>query len=504
MTNIGLAFIPSANQYQFRNAAGNAVLRINPVTGRTSLGSASNYSSFAADGDLEFIGGADMLIGNNSYAFRSSSDQDNGLFFNVTDNRYEFRSNAAVGSFWVNANTSGGETSGSFHSDGDGDIEGDLVVVGNGSAFSSTANNNATTDGGPLAVGPRTGNHMTFDNNEVQTYSGSTATGTFYAQFYGGNIDFLNDFGGSGYMNVSSGALFVDGTTDNVGMGTTAPGFTLAVSYPTGVTGHGIGIRNESAPSAWQLYAFSSGNLNLYYGGINKGGFDDVSGNYVPVSDVRYKDDIEKLDGGMLDLLLQLDPAQYHFQSDQVRERKYYGLIAQEVMEVMPSIVHYWDEEDRYGVSYTELIPVIIEAIQELDVKAEEGVSAERLNKLEAENERLLDMIEDLKTAVSACCSVDLDQDREAPSQSGAYLGQNIPNPFEGVSVIPYYLPEGVTQAIITVTDLTGRTAGQYTVEGMGFGQLSIGSTSLAPGTYLYNLVVDGKIIDTKRMVMVR
>lgn len=574
VTPIGLYFSSSEGEFQFRDNSGATRLSIAPGTGFIQAGTAFNYARFDANGNLRFFGNSDYLVGNNEYAFRSTSDPDNGLFFNVADNQYEFRSNSAVGTFTITANSSGGGVSGSFASSGDGDIAGGLEVSGTGSSFSSFASNGSTSDGGPLAVGPRSSSHITFDNNEVQTYLGSNAVGTFYSQFYGGNMDICNDFGGGGTLSVGSAALFVDGLANevgigtsgpvaplhvatgtdvslsqngyqmwgiqnglniaidnneihardngvgapltinqdggnvifsgladiNVGVGTSTPDYTMHITYPSGVSGHGLAIQNDLADGPWQQYQFSTNDLTFYFNGTQKGSFDDVSGNYVPSSDVRFKDDIEYIEGGMLSVINELEPTMYHFKDDQTRERKYYGLIAQDVQEVLPSIVHYYDESDRYGVSYTELIPVLIEAIQELDVKAEEGASAERISRLEAENERLAEMIEELKVAVTACCSVDLGEERK--SDEGAYLGQNIPNPFEGMSVIPYFLPEGSINAVITITDMTGKIAGQYEVSGAGFGQLNVSATGLASGTYLYNMVVDGKLVDTKRMVL--
>jgi hypothetical protein len=216
-TNIGLFFSSSQGQFQFRDGGGSTIMSLDPSNGRVNIGdNVTNYARFDGNGDLRFFGTADYLVENNDYAFRSAGDPDNGLYFKVTNNRYEFRSNTAVGSFTITANNSGGVVSGSFHSDGDGDI--DLEVNGEGT-YTSFANNSAADDGDPLAVGPRTGSHLAFDNNEVQTYSGAAASGIFYAQFYGGNLDLVNNVGG-GNMNVSGSVLYVRGSDDFVGVGT--------------------------------------------------------------------------------------------------------------------------------------------------------------------------------------------------------------------------------------------------------------------------------------------
>ena len=130
-TQLGLRFASSASEFQFTNVSGSPIVTINPTAaGYTRMGAigGGNYAQHGADGDLTFVGNADYLVGSNRYAFRSSADQDNGLFFNVALNQYEFRANDASSGFAIKANTVGGATKGSFQSTGNGDIDGRLVV----------------------------------------------------------------------------------------------------------------------------------------------------------------------------------------------------------------------------------------------------------------------------------------------------------------------------------------------------------------------------------------
>ena len=86
-------------------------------------------------------------------------------------------------------------------------------------------------------------------------------------------------------------------------------------------------------------------------------------------SDERLKKDVQNIQSG-LDTVKQLCGKMYTMKGE--RETSY-GLIAQEVERVIPSIVHTEDDTDGYkNVSYIELIPFLIESIKELDSKLEQ------------------------------------------------------------------------------------------------------------------------------------
>ena len=60
-----------------------------------------------------------------------------------------------------------------------------------------------------------------------------------------------------------------------------------------------------------------------------------------------------------------------HFSSDMDFDKKHYGLLAQDVQKLFPDMVK--ENGDGYlSVNYTELIPLLVQAIQELSAKVEE------------------------------------------------------------------------------------------------------------------------------------
>ena len=91
-------------------------------------------------------------------------------------------------------------------------------------------------------------------------------------------------------------------------------------------------------------------------------------------SDERLKDNIESISGA-LDSLLKVRGTTYTWkESKYVSEDrvgvKDYGVIAQEIQQVFPEMVH--DNGEVLSVAYNKLIPVMIEAIRELSAEVAE------------------------------------------------------------------------------------------------------------------------------------
>ncbi|MUH37276.1 tail fiber domain-containing protein [Zobellia amurskyensis] len=114
-----------------------------------------------------------------------------------------------------------------------------------------------------------------------------------------------------------------------------------------------------------------------------------VNGSLVHNSDARLKKNIKNLDYG-LDEVLRLQPKSYLWLDDRSSGKRCLGLIAQEVQQIIPEIIYEEvDAENTLSLSYTQLIPVVVTAIQEqqLIIEQQSGKIAnleERLQRLEA------------------------------------------------------------------------------------------------------------------------
>ena len=82
------------------------------------------------------------------------------------------------------------------------------------------------------------------------------------------------------------------------------------------------------------------------------------------------------------DLLMQLRPVSFYYNSDAKDKHLQYGLIAEEAEKILPSIVDipdgYVDEDREYsptepvpGIDYSKLVPFLLAALQHMEKRIE-------------------------------------------------------------------------------------------------------------------------------------
>ena len=81
-------------------------------------------------------------------------------------------------------------------------------------------------------------------------------------------------------------------------------------------------------------------------------------------------------------------------------------------------------------------------------------------------------------------------------------LYQNLPNPFDKNTEISYYLPRRTLSANLFLYDMQGTQIKNLEIKQTGQGIEIIHGSELRPGMYLYTLIVDGREVDTKRMIL--
>jgi hypothetical protein len=67
-----------------------------------------------------------------------------------------------------------------------------------------------------------------------------------------------------------------------------------------------------------------------------------------------------------------------------------------------------------------------------------------------------------------------------------------------------FYIPEGTVKSTLIIHDIQGIEIMSYSIKQKGNGTKIISGSELNAGMYLYTLLIDGKIIDTKRMILTR
>ena len=249
-------------------------------------------------------------------------------------------------------------------------------------------------------------------------------------------------------------------------------------------TGLGIGVRgianvNSGGYGVSGLYNGTNG-TGIYGGtgtievpisGLYAGYFNGdvkvigtVNGTTIGTSDIRYKKDILELDPEKsLKNILMMKPVEYRLEqqyvetvvsidtltreefterypvydeTSQLFQKKHYGLIAQELQELYPDLDYETNNEGYLGINYTEIIPMLIQSIQELH----------------REIEILKNPVGVLKDGAVATDVAPL-----AETTSKALLYQNTPNPFNEQTEIRYELPATIRHAFICIFDMQGK-----------------------------------------------
>jgi hypothetical protein len=344
----------------------------------------------------------------------------------------------------------------------------------------------------------------------------------------------------------------------NIGMGTTTPAYPLDVTnsnkdttvrvinkktdgfmsfaiyaqtdhpYGVGIKGAGrtgvIGSGSEEGVSGYSynghaIDGYSTKGYGIYgstadwasYAGYFAGNVFST-GSYLP-SARSLKQNITDLSSAM-SLIVKLQPKEYEykqegiFKSMHLPQGRRYGLIAEEVEEMLPGLIKETAFDPRMAqhpdstgtssasqasekiefkaVNYIELIPILIKGMQEQN--AELQAKDDKIAALEAR----LTKIETL---------LNNGTNRTITSINGT-LEQNMPNPVRSGTRISYSVPEGAGRAQLVLTDALGRTIKSMQLSASGV--LNIDATALSSGVYNYSLIVDGKTVQTRKMTVVR
>lgn len=163
-----------------------------------------------------------------------------------------------------------------------------------------------------------------------------------------------------------------------------------------------------------------------------------------------------------------------------------YGLAADQLKEVYPELV-YEDADGNVSINYIEMIPLLVQSINELSAKIEE---------LEGGNNGDLVLMSRERGEAT-----DIDEVDETEVLS---LAQNNPNPFSESTTIEVTVPENTGTAAIFIYDMSGKQEKQISISERGKVAVSVTSEGLTPGMYLYSLIADGKVVSTKKMILTK
>lgn len=235
----------------------------------------------------------------------------------------------------------------------------------------------------------------------------------------------------NGDLQVDGGSLFVDASTNRVGVGTSTPSYTLDVSGATRATGNIYGgayitgsweMDNYLDKTLGNVFTLSYSNTgvlgivndgriispavyNTAVGATRRSVYVDSNGllGYAS-SSIKYKTNIMPLEN--ISWIYKLKPVTYNYKEDPDKRRQY-GLIAEEVEKVNPLFVSYDDEGKPETVLYDDLIAPLLKAVQEQGrISDDQMLKMEMIvnenNQLRSENEDMKARLEQLELMIGS------------------------------------------------------------------------------------------------------
>lgn len=198
---------------------------------------------------------------------------------------------------------------------------------------------------------------------------------------------------------------------------------------------------------------------------------------------------------GMADSLTDTDRKLYSIASKKLRT----GLLPEDVEKTAKEIGYDFDgikapqnEKDNYNIAYADFVPSLVKAVQELSAQVDDLKN--EISKLKAETpgpDKQNNSI--YQNALSQTASVEL-----------PVLFQNTPNPFAGNTTIMYVLPKNYHSAFIEIYDYTSRLLQKIALKNEGPGQVTVNSSIISAGAYIYALFVNNKLIASKQMISMK
>lgn len=480
------------------------------------------------------IGSSNIALGN--FTPRNFFSGNNNIFIGdqTAQNLRTGNNNTLIGRIVFNANAStplvaGNDTSNSIIlADGGGNQR--LFFNGNGFGGVGLGNNNIpqntfeirALNGSPTQAG-FTASGLRLSNLTNTNFNTTPPTSNRRVLSVNGNGDVIlvddeigNPNPGSTLTNNCDKTYFVNKTDvdgnlmcsqiyDNYRPG--APTFPPTISN-INKSGVGVAIGWETPRTASEFqynalvapYPASQINLNPYPAGkfrLLVNGNQKVNGLWL-TSDQNYKTEIGDLDKP-LDRVLSLKGVHYYWDTANnpnmdFDEGLHTGFIAQEVEQVIPHLVVTQkmpkldgkeDEfQERKSVNYIELIPYLVESI-----KAQQKLIESLQQQLVCLNE------------VTHCNSV-AQRLSEPTKFENTQIVSVSPNPTKDKAEVVFSVEEEVAEASLEMYDLLGKKISSFIISERNQNlKRTFEKSNFGVGTYLISLVINGKSIDTKKII---
>lgn len=197
---------------------------------------------------------------------------------------------------------------------------------------------------------------------------------------------------------------------------------------------------------------------------------------------------------------------------------RYVGVMAQEIKDILPNTVGSFhsrlrpgkgEVQELYTFNPNELLYIALNSIKQVDEKTE--ALKQKSEALEEANQQLTtlqkqcDDLQEQLTKIEAYLGLDQAKHKQIDqghSPTSYRIDNCIPNPSSGLTKIPYQLNASFQSASIMIYDYNGRLVESFKIEAQGQGSIDWNSSRLAKGLYTYSLIVDDRLIETRRVIV--
>ena len=124
---------------------------------------------------------------------------------------------------------------------------------------------------------------------------------------------------------------------------------------------------------------------------------------------------------------------------------------------------------------------------------------------MQSQIQDLQNQVQELRSLLSSRLVLSSAEQKQLQNESAGWLGDVHPNPANSSTTIDYSLPAGVGAAFCQIYSLNGSIVTAVSLPpAQGKSQVQVNTGQFAQGMYIYALVVDGKVLDTKKLVVAR
>lgn len=157
--------------------------------------------------------------------------------------------------------------------------------------------------------------------------------------------------------------------------------------------------------------------------------------------------------------------------------RPHFGFVAEEVQKYYPELVNQ-NSKGELSVDYIGLIPLLIQTVQQLDAEVKALRAGEG-------------------TVKGIAPETDMYNSEDYTSDGhGIQISNN------GLCEIEYTLPDAVKSAKLFIYSISGKLIESRIIDGRGAGKLSVDTSKLNKGIYIYTVMADGQSVISRQMIV--